>query len=136
MNLPGLVAICLTLPVVYAAPAAELPAAVDKAFANYTALPGKLIPVLQKAQDKASADSAAPELRAALSAIYESREQLHRIPRLSPEQNEQARRQYGQKMREEWGRMYEQISRLRQARCYQSLPFAQEFRLMCMMIEK
>ena len=136
MNFPGLAAICLATPVVCAAPAAELPAAVNKAFADYTALPGKLITVLQKVRDKDSADAAAPELRAALSAIYEARDQLHNMPRLTAAQNEQVRRQYGQRMREEWGRMYEQIERLRQARCFQSVPLAREFRLMCMMIEK
>lgn len=133
----GIIALSLAaLPVVHAAQTTELPAAVEKAFADYTALPGKLVPVLRKAQNQTSADAAAEELQKALPAIYDAREQLHRMPGLTPAQNEQVRREYGHRMRVEWGRMYEQIARLRQARCYQSVSFAQAFRLMCMMIEK
>ena len=136
MTRAGIALICLATPVVCAAPATELPATVDKAFADYTALPGKLIPILQKARDTASADAVAPELHKTLGEIYDTRNQLHKLPRLSARQNEAVRAKYGQKMREEWGRMYEQISRLRNANCYQSVALAQTFRLMCMMIEK
>ena len=132
----GLTAICLITPAVCAAPATGLPSAVDKAFTEYTALPGKLVPVLSKAQDKASADTAAEELRKQLPAIYEARELLHHMPQLTPSQSEHVKQAYGQRMREEWGRFYEQVSRLREARCYQSVALSQAFRLMCMMIEK
>lgn len=128
--------LCLTAPMVWAAPAAELPTAVRQAFETYTALPARLVPLLQKAQDTASATNVAPELKKSFSAIYEAREQLHQMPALTPAQNQQVRTCYGQKMRVEWGRMYEQIGRLKEARCYQSAEFAEAFRLMCMMIER
>jgi hypothetical protein len=132
----GLAALALMMPLAYAAPAKELPAAVDKAFTEYAALPGKLIPALSMAQDKASADAAAEKLRLALPAIYDARELLHHMPQLTPAQNEQVKQTYGHRMRVEWAKLYEQIARVREARCYQSVALAQAFRLMCMMIEK
>lgn len=128
--------LCLTAPMVCAAPATELPAAVRHAFETYTALPAKLVPLLQKAQDTASADVVAPELKKSLSSIYEARELLHHMPTLTPEQNQEVRTSFGHRMRVEWGQMYEQISRLKAVRCYQSAKFAEVFRLMCMMIER
>ena len=116
--------------------AAELPAPVTEAFDSYTALPSVLVPILEKAHDKESATSAAVELRAALPSIFRTRESLHKMPTLTPEQNQLVRTQYGQRMREEWAKMYEQIARVRQANCFKSVELAQAFRLMCMMIEK
>lgn len=129
-------ALCLIAPTVCAAPAGELPAEVADAFATYAALPGKLIPHMQQAQDKESADAAAASLNKALPAIYAARDKLHKMPRLSTQQNQQVRLVYGQRMREEWARMYEEITRLQNARCYQSATFAEVFHLLCMMIEK
>lgn len=128
--------LCLTIPTVWATPATELPAAVQQAFETYVDLPGQLIPSLRKAQDTESATQIAPQLKAALPAIYQARDLLHNMPRLTPSQNQQVRTRYGQRMREEWAGMYEQISRLKNARCYQSAEFAEVFHLMCMMIER
>lgn len=131
--------VCLTAlaPAVYAAPAVQqLPAEVTDAFSCYTALPSQLVPVLQQAQDKDSADAAAPVLHQTLTHIYTAREKLHRMPALTPAQNEQVRTQFGQQMRQEWARLYEEILRLRAANCHKSVALAKEFRLMCMMIEK
>ena len=136
MKLFSFSALCLTVPAVWAAPAAKLPAAVQQAFDTYTALPGKLVPLLQKAQDTETATQAAPQLKAALPVIYEARELLHNMPRLTPTQNQLVRTRYGRRMREEWAGMYEQISRLKTARCYQSAGFAEVFHLMCLMIER
>lgn len=136
MKLFSFSVLCLTAPVVWAAPATELPAAVQQAFETYTALPGKLLPSLQKAQDKGSATQAAQQLKTALPAIYQAREMLHNMPRLTPHQNQQVRTRYGHRMREEWAGIYEQISRLKAARCYQSAEFAEVFHLMCLMIER
>ena len=120
----------------HTATAAVLPAAVADAFDSYTQLPGILVPQLQKVQDTPSADAAAEPLKNALPQVYEVREKLHKMPRLTPSQNQQVRLQYENKMRKEWARMYAEISRLQNARCYQSARFAEVFRLMCMMIEK
>ena len=131
-----LTAILLSTPLLHAAPATVLPAAVKEAFEAYCDLPGILVPELEKVQDKSSADAAAPELKKNLSAVYTVREKLHKMPRLTSAQNQQVRLTYEKKMRTEWGRMYAQISRLQGARCYQSAEFAEVFRLLCMMIEK
>lgn len=135
-------ALCLAIacaavsPVCAAERAEALPTAVVEAFESYTALPDTLVPVLQQAQDQASATAAAPALKQALARIYETREKLHKMPRLTPGQNQEVRLRYAQQMREEWGRLYAEIVRIRDARCFQSVEFAQTFRLMCMMIEK
>lgn len=136
MKLFSFSVLCLSSPLVWATPASELPADVRQAFEMYTALPGKLLPSLQKAQDTESATQAAQQLKAVLPAIYQAREQLHNMPRLTPHQNQQVRTRYGYRMREEWAGMYEQISRLKAARCYQSAEFAEVFHLMCLMIER
>lgn len=128
--------LCLTAPTVWAAPAMELPAAVQQAFETYTSLPGKLVPLLQQARDTESATQVAPRLKAALPAIYEARDLLHNMPQLTPDQNQEVRTRFGLRMRREWAGMYEQISRLKAARCYQSADFADVFHLMCMMIER
>lgn len=124
--------------VVHAAPVETqtLPPAVVDAFTCYTGLPSKLVAVLQMAKDKESAEAAAPQLHEALAHIYTAREKLHHMPRLTPAQNQLVRTRYGQSMREEWGSLYAEIARLKQANAYHSESFLKEFRLMCMMIEK
>lgn len=114
----------------------KLPESVSEAFACYTALPAQLVPVLQKAKDKETADATANELHQTLSHIYTAREKLHNMPALTPAQNQLVRTLYGQQMRQEWARLYAEITRLRNENCFQSVGLAQEFRLMCMMIEK
>lgn len=109
---------------------------VRDAFESYIELPSILVPVLKKAQDKQSADAAAAELSASLPNIYTTRSKLHNIQSLTQEQSIAISRQYGQRMREEWARIYEEIERLRKTRCYQSPEFLKAYRLMCMMIEK
>ena len=113
-----------------------LPAAVADAFACYTALPSQLVPVLQKIRSQESADAHAAELHTAINNIYTAREKLHHMPELTPAQNQQVREQFGMQMREEWARLYAEITRLRQANCFKSVSLAREFRTMCMMIEK
>lgn len=133
----SLCALCLVAPAsVCAAPVSELPAAVQEAFAAYTALPGQLVPILKQVRDKASADATAPRLNSALTEVYSTREKLHNMPRLTPAQNQQVRQIYSRSMRENWASMYAEISRLQQERCYQSSSFAEVFHLLCMMIEK
>lgn len=130
-------ALCLVAPAgIYAAPATELPPAVQLAFEDYTALPDRIVPHLKNVRDRASADAAAPQLHQALSSIYITREKLHRMPRLTPAQNQLVRQKYSQRMRENWGKLYAEISRLQNEKCYQSAPFAETFHLLCMMIEK
>lgn len=115
---------------------ASLPSAVESAFSAYTGLPAVLVPVLQQAQDKGSATRAAKELQAKFPAICEARQKIKDIPRLTLEQDQQVRLRYGQRMREEWAKMYYEIERLRLNRCFQSDEMRDAFRLMCLMIEK
>lgn len=122
--------------VLHAAPETALPASVREAFDAYCRLPQILVPQLQKVTDKASADAQAPWLRKSLSEVYTVREKLHTMPRLTPAQNQQVRLKYEKRMRTEWGRMYAEISRLQEAKCYQSAELTEVFRLLCMMIEK
>lgn len=131
-----LTALLLAVPHLHAAPATELPAAVREAFDAYTHLPGTLVPLLEKVTSRESADTAAPKLQEKLSDVYTVREKLHKMPRVTPTQKQQIRLRYETRMRQEWGRMYAQIARLQEARCYQSPPFTEAFRLLCMMIEK
>ena len=128
--------LCLLCPLAWAAQEVKLPESVVKAFDAYTSLPDTLVPILKKATDKESADKAAPELRKALARIYDARDLLHSMPKLTPAQNQQVRLQYGQKMREEWGSLYEQVERLRKNGCFQSQDLADVCNLMNMMIEK
>lgn len=114
----------------------SLPPAVERAFSAYTNLPSVLVPVLQQAQDKDSATSAAKELQAKFPALCEARQKIKDMPQLTPEQNQQIRLQFGQRMREEWAKMYYEIERLRLNRCFQSDEMRDAFRLMCLMIEK
>lgn len=128
--------LCLLQPIAWAATEAKLPDSVNSAFSAYISLPGKLVPILKKATDKESADLAATELRDALSSVYEARDMLHKMPTLTPDQNQQVRERYGKKMRQEWALFYEETNRIRKARCFKSKAFAQTYNLMNMMIEK
>lgn len=111
-----------------------LPAEVQTAFDAYCALPGKLLPVLESVQDKASADAAAPKLHAALDKIYVTRDAMQKVSALTPAQSAHVQKQYAAKMRQDWGRVYEQIFRLRKAQCYGSIAFVNEFGYMNLML--
>lgn len=126
----------LVSPAALAAAETSLPLSVESGFSAYAKLPSILVPVLQKAQDKSSATNAAKELQKKFPAIYEARERIQAIPQLTPEQDQQVRQRFGQKMREEWAKMYFEIERIRQNRCFQSEEMRNAFRLMCLIIEK
>lgn len=117
-----------------AAPAAAIPAEVKAAFDSYCALPAELLPVLESVQDKASADAAAPKLHAALDKIYVTRDAMQKVSTLTPAQSAHVQKQYAAKMRQDWGRVYEQIFRLRKAQCYGSIAFVNEFGYMNLML--
>ncbi len=116
--------------------AQPIPPLVDEAFASYAALPARLVPILAEAQDKESADAAAPKLLAALPAVYDTRSALHRIPSLGPQETQLVQQKYEKQLRQEWGKLFEQIYRLQRSRCYGSLPFFKQFQTLCLMLEK
>ncbi len=134
-NIPGtLLALAFALaPLVEAQAISPM---VDEAFAGYAALPGKLVPILAEAQDRESADAAAPRLLAALPAVYDARSALHRIPSLSKEETQLVQQKYEQQLRQEWGKLFDHIYRLQKTRCYGSLPFFKQFQTLCLMLEK
>ena len=128
--------LCLAVPAVVAAQESTLTPAVEKAFELYCSLPSVLVPVLQEATSKTSADTAAKKLPATYPAIFQAREAIRNIPALTAQQNQAVQERYALRMRTEWARMYAEIERLRIARCYESMSLWKEFRTMCMMIEK
>ncbi len=116
--------------------AQTIPPLVDEAFANYAALPAKLIPILSEAQDKDTADAAAAKLHDALPSVYDARSALHRIPSLGKEETALVQQKYETRLRREWGKLFEQIYRLQKTQCYGSLTFFRQFQLLCLMLEK
>lgn len=113
-----------------------LPSHITGLFDSYVKLPDTLVPVLRSAHDKASATAAAPKLRAELEKLYDVRESLKKVSSLTPQQNELVRNRYEQAMREQWGKVYSEIFRLRREKCYDSAEFTRLYRLMCMMLDK
>lgn len=111
-----------------------LPAEVKAAFDAYSALPAELLPVLESVQDKATADAAAPKLHAALDKIYTTRDAMQKVSELTPEQSALVQQQYAAKMRQDWGRVYEHIFRIRKAQCFGSIAFVNEFGYMNLML--
>ncbi len=116
--------------------AQSIPPLVDEAFAEYAALPAKLIPILEEAKDRESADTAAPKLFAALPAVYDARTALHRISNLGERETKLVQQKYETLLRREWGKLFEHIYRLQKAKSYGSIPFFKQFQTLCLMLEK
>ena len=116
--------------------AAEVPEAIDTAFRHYVMLPDLLLPVLEKARDKESAEAAAPELQALLANVYDARRDMLKIPSLSPEVAAELRRRYEADMRARWGKVFAQISRLLKANSYGSPAFSKQMSTLCLMFEE
>ncbi len=109
---------------------------VDTAFSRYAALPSTLLPILTEAQNRETADAAAPALKAALPEVYEARSALHAISSIGKEEVQQVQQKYETQLRQEWGKLFEQIYRLQKNHCYGSLPFFKQFQTLCLMLEK
>ena len=124
------------LPAVLAVQAAALEPAVQQAFERYMAVPAAVLPVLQGVKDKATADAAAPKLKEAMATVYDAREALKDIKQLSDADAAEVKARYEKPMREEWGKLYREIFRLQQVKCYNSEEFFKLFSYMCLMLEK
>ncbi len=124
------------LPGVLLVRAYALEPAVAQAFERYMAVPTAMLPVLQKVKDKATADAAVPELQKAMAAIYDARNALQDIKQLSEADTAEVKERFEKPMREEWGKLYREIFRLQQAKCYESEEFFKLFNYMCLMLEK
>lgn len=132
----GLCCAVALLPWVAPAAAAGLPTAVESAFQSYVSLPDALLPVLESARDKASADRAAADLQALLPRVYEARCALRKIESLTPEEQRLVRERYETAMRTRWGKVFDHIFRLQRKRCYESINFFKHFNTFCVMLEK
>lgn len=124
------------LPAVLAVQATALEPAVQQAFERYLAIPPAVLPVLQGVKDKATADAAAPKLKEALATVYDARDALKGIKQLSESDAAEVKERYEKPMREEWGKLYQEIYRLQQVKCYNSEEFFKLFSYMCLMLEK
>lgn len=113
----------------------SLPASVCATFDLYVALPGELVPLLQEAQDRESADRVAGKLRAFLPRLYEARSAIEQIPRLSPAATAELERRYGHRAQVGWGAVYKEIFRLQKNQCFGSTLLAKEFNILCMMLK-
>ena len=103
---------------------------------RYISLSEELLPVLEAAKDKKSADDAAPQLQGLLSLVYDSRREMNAIPALEPNVAEAVRAKYEKEMRTRWGKIYETVFRLQQAACYGSSAYFKQFNTLCLMLEK
>lgn len=130
----GAALLCGAVPLSVSAAEPALPAEVKAAFDAYAALPAELLPVLESVQDKATADAAAPKLHAALDKIYTTRDAMQKVSALTPQQSALVQQQYAAQMRQDWGRVYEHIFRLRKAQCFGSIAFVNEFGYMNLML--
>lgn len=133
--IPALFALLSAAPLA-AAETGELPADVARVFDNYTGFPDVLLPPLQAAKNKATADAAAPQLRAALQQLYDLRTQLKSITELSDAQKATIEQRYSRRMREQWGKVYGEINRLQQAKCFYSGEYSELFRALELLLNK
>lgn len=115
---------------------ADIPAGIDKAFSDFSALPVELIPVLEEVVDRESADNATEKLNNLLPKVYDARTAMLRITTLPADVKAEVISKYGKDMQRNWGKVYEQIFRLQQVRCYNSLSFFKQFHALCMMLDK
>lgn len=106
----------------------------DAIFARYTALPDKLVPILNSVQDNASASAAAQTLKECLPELYESCKEIKAIPQLSPDEQRQIRQKYEQGMRQQWGKVYQEIFRIRRQQGYHSESFLEVFQMMTILL--
>lgn len=107
-----------------------------KAFDAYTAMPDVLEPILKSVTDTQSADAAAPRLQSALEQLYDTRSALQGIKELTPQQEQLILTRYERPMREKWGRVYAEVFRLQNKKCFNSPAFTRLFRIMNLMLNK
>lgn len=129
-----LTAAVLCLPA--AAQEQSLPPHITTVFDTYTALPDVLLPPLRAAKDKASADAAAPQLKAALEKLYDARTQMQTLTSLTPGEKAEVEKRYGLKMRQQWGKVYEEMFRIQKEQCFGSAEFGKLYSVMGLMLGK
>lgn len=115
---------------------AAIPEYIDQTFAQFTAIPEELYPILAGVTDRESADQATEALNALLPKVYDIRTELRNITELPVDVKTELLRKYEIPMRRNWGKVYEEIFRLQKVRCYDSLSFFKQFHALCMMLNK
>ena len=123
-------------PALLAVAHASIPVGIDRAFSDFTTLPDELLPVLEGVTDRDSAENATEKLNNLLPKVYDARTAMQRITSLSADVKAEVIKKYGKEMQTNWGKVYEQIFRLQQVRCYNSLSFFKQFHALCMMLDK
>ena len=123
-------------PALLAVAHAAIPVGIDRAFSDFTTLPDELLPVLEGVTDRESAENATEKLNNLLPKVYDARTAMQRITSLSADVKAEVIKKYGKEMQTNWGKVYEQIFRLQQVRCYNSLSFFKQFHALCMMLDK
>ena len=108
----------------------------DAAFERYIALGDELSLLLEKAQDRRSAETLAGELQGVLLRVDESRLEMRSITNLTETQSRHIREKYEKRMRTSWGKVYDQIYRLQKSRCYDSVALLKPFSILCSFLEK
>ena len=108
---------------------------ISAVFERYVRLGEDLSHILARVKDKQSAEAVAPELRAVLVRVGESRREINGISSLSPELVEEVTGKYERRMREAWGRVFDCMYRLQRVRCYGCVPFFSSFSLLCSLLD-
>lgn len=129
-------AMILAAPVWVCATEGTSPQEYDAAFERYIALGDELSLLLEKAQDKRSAETLAGELQGVLLRVDESRLEMRAITNLTEAQSRHIRERYEKRMRTSWGKVYDQIYRLQKSRCYDSVALLKPFSILCSFLEK
>lgn len=136
LSASAIIALLCTAPLGAAEQGVTLPENVSRVFADYTDFPDTLLPALQAAKNKETADATAPQLRAALEKLYDLRVQLKTITELSDSQKAAVEEIYARRMREQWGKVYSEINRLQHAKCFYSGEYSELFRALQLMLNK
>ena len=108
---------------------------IDAAFAAYTALPDRLLPVLRAVVDTKSADQAAVRLHELLPHVYESCTAIKAIESLTPQEQSAVKSKYEKAMREKWGEVYTEMFRLQKKKYFHSHSFTQSFGELSMLLD-
>lgn len=106
----------------------------DAAMKEYVSFPAELIPVLASAKDRASAEQAAPKLKALLPRLFEMRETIKKLPVPDSAEAHALENRYALEMRTQWGAVFKEIYRLQSAECFGSESFRKNFTMLCLIL--
>ena len=103
----------------------------EQVLEQYCQIPDQLAPLLQGVQDAPTAEQAAPKLKQLNAQIYSLAAQLKKIEAFSAQQRESLQKKFELRMRQQWGRVYDELYRIQRAQCYRHADFTYQFRTLC-----